>query len=642
MKEQSFDMDKLVELASELRDEKLTPERKEHLESILHDSAEARSYFLQFMRLHGLFEQRAIGIEAKDQQHVPAIRPERSPRIQQRTWAAAAAIVIIALVWWANDSTHPENDSVHTRLIGDWKLSTSDENSYSILDETRIRLESGELLLSSTQPSANPLHVETTNGTATLTGKKFLIGNHTSHEALRKKAQTRVLVLNGNGKLTNPAGSVSGNDGDLLIVDESETPPIQLAVHANSSFGLDLYRELTQIASNENLLLSPYSIALTLSMTAEGTRGDAAQELWKALHFPESAQRLGEDTQHIPWEIAKIHTGMKEWSERLQDRESLTFTLANCLWVDKRFPFQKPLLKTLNEAHGALLHEADFRDNAATERARLNDRVSMKTNGLVKNLLPDHFINEETRIVLANATYFMGKWDNPFFHEVTQKDADFTLTDGRKVKATYLQKSFTESYRAGEETKNRINRFRYGELKTQGPNAVEFQALEIPYEGKSLSMLVLLPQKNNGLPTLERELTPENVFKWVAKLKEEAVSVVLPRFRIQSELSLRNALEELGVITAFRPGGFSRMSTAPDAAKELYLSRVHHQAIIEINETGTEVNSSSLTLTQGASVTRSPHRPRTFSANHPFLFLIRDQRTGAILFVGRLLDPSQS
>ena len=215
------------------------------------------------------------------------------------------------------------------------------------------------------------------------------------------------------------------------------------------------------------------------------------------------------------------------------------------------------------------------------------------------------------RLVLTNAIYFKAAWMRPFSPEQT-KDGDFTLADGTKVKAKLMRGT---------------NRTRY--FKGEG-----FEALELPYENYNLSMIVLLPKKADGLPAFEKRLTAANLTEWLGKLTDRIVDVTLPKFKLTSEFTLNDVLSQMGMPIAFdrAKADFSGMTTRA----RLFISYVVHKAFVDVNEAGTEAAASTAVLMELVSAPR----PATFRADQPFVYLIRDNRTGSILFLGRVVNPS--
>jgi len=213
-------------------------------------------------------------------------------------------------------------------------------------------------------------------------------------------------------------------------------------------------------------------------------------------------------------------------------------------------------------------------------------------------------------LVLTNAVYFKGDWDEQFEPDKT-KDASFTLIDGKTVTAPMM---------------NQTRDFKYGETDA-------LQVLELPYVDNELSMIVLLPKAKDGLPDFERLLTIEKLGNSLVRLRKREVVVSLPRFKITSKFSLASVLQSMGMTDAFsRNADFSGMT----GGKDLFISAVVHKAYVDVNEEGTEAAAATGVTMKLLSI---PAPPARFVADHPFMFLIQDNKTGNILFIGRVMNP---
>ena len=490
---------------------------------------------------------------------------------------------------------------------------------------------------------------------------------------------------------------------DLSLLHAAELPPGSgnPAVHSNNDFAVDLYRHLAKDHASANLFFSPYSIFSALLMAAEGARGETARQLGTVLRFPQAAKITSAGVKDIPWNTTTLHTNMSEVRQRLaaggeataerketikkrisqleeehkaltqkiaQEREypstgipevfqrSVTvaneintlrqqidqyeLNIANALWGERTFPFRQEFLTTLNTAYGAAAFPADFLHNAEQERERINQWVAQQTKERIENILAPGALTPATRLVLANAIYFKGNWQDEFDKKGTQ-EADFTRADGQKVKVRLMadldaRRRYVELLPDGTRNEPVINQKKFAYEFQPNPNG--FQVLELPYRGNILSMFVLLPKQANGLPALEKLLTIANLNKWIEAMQEYRVHLFLPKFKLETFYSLPQVLKAMGMPAAFQPGGFTGMSDAPEA-KLLMLSEVAHKAFVEVNEKGTEAAAATAVVAQATSLRVEPPTP-TFRADHPFLFLIRDNQSGIILFLGRVMNPN--
>jgi serpin B len=389
------------------------------------------------------------------------------------------------------------------------------------------------------------------------------------------------------GKCKHPCPGASGTT-------EMVAPQTEVA-EATTRFALDLYGELK--AGGGNLFLSPYSIAAALSMTYAGAASVTAEEMARVLHVPE-------DSGH--WHQA---FGL------LQDRLSgsgngYTLSIANRLWGQQGYAFLPRFLSVTKDSYGAGLEQLDF---SAPEEARttINDWVAEETQQKIKDLLPRGTIDDSTRLVLTNAIYFKGTWLTQFDVERTT-DRPFYVEAERTVMVPMM---------------HRKGRFAYGELDG-------VKVLRMPYGGNQISMVLLLPDEAGGLPALEEDLTQQRLDAWIGSLNELEVQVAIPRFTVTSSLDLGSFLPGMGMASAFDPrtADFSGMT----GKRDLFISAAVHQAYVEVNEEGTEAAAATGVVMGLTSARPGP----SFIADHPFVFLIRDESSGTVLFLGRIQDPS--
>jgi serpin B len=315
--------------------------------------------------------------------------------------------------------------------------------------------------------------------------------------------------------------------------------------------------------------------------------------------------------------------------------------------VDSQFPLRKDFLDAVTGDYGATARTVDFRNKPEAERGVMNDWASEQTNGRIQDVLAPGTITELTRLVLMNAVYFKGEWTDPFDAEQT-KEQPFITADGSESKcmlmwdwrgaryAEYRPDGETNGYVKGPAPEGSPYKFEW----KWADNPDGWKLLELPYKGDRLSFVAILPGKPDGVADVERRLNQETVSKWLEGMSGQDVQISLPRFKMKQEFELGSQLAALGMPSAFAPGGLTGVSDDPDA-QLLMISQVIHSTFVELNEKGTEAAAVTAMPAPAAAALdpEPPKPPAVFRADHPFVFLIRDTKTGAILFMGRMATP---
>jgi serpin B len=382
-------------------------------------------------------------------------------------------------------------------------------------------------------------------------------------------------------------------------------------VEGNNKFALELFTKLQ--STKGNLFFSPYSISTALAMAHAGARNETESQMAGVLHFPISVNRRTDsslkflpDKQQFALAFGNI---IKDLNNRGR-KGGYTLTVANALWGQKDYGFLQEFLELIKTSYDGQLNEVDFITAAEAARKTINAWVEKKTNDKIKNLISEGVLDSMTRLVLTNAIYFKGNWARQFKENRT-KDSPFTLADGQKIDVA---------------TMNQKAKFGYMETDT-------FQALELPYVDDELSMVILLPKKLDALDEFEKKLTPENLTQWLAKIYKSEVVVFVPKFKMTSQFSLASVLKSMGMKDAFSSDAdFSGIN----GKRDLFISAVIHKAYVEVNEEGTEAAAATGVVMRLTSVGPAPLP--VFRADHPFLFLIRDNLSGSILFIGRVAN----
>ncbi len=362
-----------------------------------------------------------------------------------------------------------------------------------------------------------------------------------------------------------------------------------------NKLAFDLYQKLA--ADNEgNLFFSPYSISSALAMTYGGARGETATQMNNVLHFG------GPDATHPAF------SHLRNTLAGIEKKGGVQLSVANALWPQQDYSFRSEFLELAKTQYGSEVRPVDFKTNAGGARQAINTWVEDQTNEKIKDLIGEGVLDSLTRLVLVNAIYFKGDWASQFDAEATC-DAPFHLTEEKSVQVPMMSQKAD-----------------FGFAETD-----DFEALELPYEGGDLSMLVLLPSNGNTTESLVQKLSPDTL-SGLSFRKQELV-VNLPKFKLESSFDLGGTLQQMGMTDAFSDAAdFSGM----DGTRELFISAVLHKAFVEVNEEGTEAAAATAVVMKLRSV---PPPPRQFIADHPFLFFIRENSTGAILFMGRVMDP---
>lgn len=330
-------------------------------------------------------------------------------------------------------------------------------------------------------------------------------------------------------------------------------PNVKRLVRDNSAFAFDLYQQLR--GSEGNLFFSLYSISTVLAMTYAGARGNTEKQMAQALHFS-----LDQENLHPAF------AGLRGWIRQLQRSGRVKLCTANSLWPQKDYPFLAEYLSLAEKHYGVSITPVDYEGADAREAARrtINRWVEEKTENKIRDTIGPEILDELTRLVLVDAIYFKGNWEHQFSPGRT-RNGPFYITPERSVQTPMMK----QRQRAG-----------YAELES-------LQILQLPYVGRSLLMLILLPKEIDGLDDLEDSLSTVNLDSWRSDLKERDVRISLPRFRMICEFRLEKTLQAMGMTDAFVLGtaDFSGMDGHP---RWLYLWAVLHKAFVNVNEEGTE------------------------------------------------------
>jgi serpin B len=405
----------------------------------------------------------------------------------------------------------------------------------------------------------------------------------------------------------------------------------------NNELGSDIYKRTTE--ARDSMFLSPYSIAMAMAMLYEGTGGNTAMQISKALHFG------------VP--PARLRPGLQSLSRALESPKNAVYSLhrANALWTMQGYEVQASFLNVLRTNYEALLQQVRFTEREAA-CATINDWMSEATRGKIEELSESSLLTSVTRFVATNAIYFKGEWTNRF--KAVAEPLPFKSFRGKQVKALFMHLNANLGYRESDDE----------------------QVLSLPYKGAALSMILVLPRRADGLPAIEAKLNAASLAQWCEGLGWRMVSVFMPRFTIESMFSLSGALAELGMSDVFDDRADC---SSMDEKHRLFIKKLTHKSLIDVNCEGTEMAAATdsaaaiveangkgteivtaandaagtvevngvgaemgTAVTGDAAANSNRRLPLVFRAEHPFLFFIRHDVTGSILLIGKLAPAPEA
>ncbi len=369
-------------------------------------------------------------------------------------------------------------------------------------------------------------------------------------------------------------------------------------VNANNKFAFDLYSEIDK-HEERNIFYSPYSISAALAMTYEGARGKTADEIKSVFYFP--------DKTLLRSNFAAIH------NEINKKDKAYKLSTGNALWIQQDYKLLEEYISIVEKYYGGKALNVDFVRETEKSRQTINSFIEKQTNNKIKDLIPEGTIDASTRLVLTNAVYFKGLWMLEFDKTGT-REHDFKITPENVVKISMMHAGNDEA------------KFNYADVG-------ELQILELPYKDEDISMLILLPKYS--LDNISSSLTLEKLEEWKNKMKKTNLDVYLPKLEFNAKYLMKEILINMGMTDAFEFGNadFSGI----DQTKDLFIGQVIHQAFVKIDEEGTEAAAATAV---GISITSARLR-EIFMADHPFIFIIQENKTGNILFFGRVVDPRE-
>lgn len=372
-------------------------------------------------------------------------------------------------------------------------------------------------------------------------------------------------------------------------------------VTANTKFGFNLFNEIRKTDQDKNIFISPFSVSVALAMTLNGAAGETEQAMINTLQL----QNI--DTEAINPDYAQLQQTL------LSSDPKVKLTIANSLWTRQGYTFNPNFLQRNTEFFDAEISTLDFLDPNSVHT--INQWVNTNTKGKIPKILER--ISPEEVLFLINAIYFKGSWQTEFDPSNT-RDSPFYLATGDSKQVPMMSRTGGYPYYQGE----------------------NFQAISLPYGDGKVSMYIFLPSRASDFNTFLESLNAESWENWISQLQIQKVRVQIPKFKLKYGIGLTGVLKVLGMGIAFNPGlaDFSRMvPTGVSFGGDLFITRVTHGAIVEVDEKGTVA--AAVTLV-GAGITSVPPPPPEFIADRPFFFAIRDNETKTVLFMGTVLDPS--
>jgi len=392
-------------------------------------------------------------------------------------------------------------------------------------------------------------------------------------------------------KAREMAPAVPAGDGEQLTA-------------GNSQFAWGLYQQLR--GREGNLFFSPYSISAALAMTYAGARGETEKQMAKALSF-----YLPQDRLHPAFNALDLALASRGAGAEGREGEPFRLHIANALWGQEGFEFLPGFLDLLATNYGAGMRLVDYQKQPEAARQTINSWVSKETEDKIEELIAPGALNTLTRLVLTNAIYFDAAWQDKFEKRGTEP-MPFTLLDGRDVTIDMMH--------------GKQRRGRYGEGEG-------WMAAEVPYQGGELVMAILVPTE---FREFDAGLDAHKVGDILNQMQEVEYTLYMPKFKYESSFSLKEALAAMGMADAFT--GEADLS-GMDGKRDLFVSAVIHKALVRVDEEGTEAAAATAVVI--AMTAAPPGEPLVVTVDRPFIFLIRDVKTGAVLFIGRVMDPRE-
>lgn len=388
-------------------------------------------------------------------------------------------------------------------------------------------------------------------------------------------------------------------DKDFVAADDSAATAdgISQVVSANNQFAIELYQQINKQPKqlDKNVFFSPYSLSTAMAMLYIAAEGETKQQIQKTFHYP-SRDILNPNSAALYNQFNKPNPDYK-------------LATVNDLWMEQGLTPTKSYVDTVQRYYGGQVTNLDFESNPNPSRLIINKKIAQHTNQLIPELLPKGSIKPITVAVLTNAVYFKGDWKVPFEVQSTTEQPFYNhIGTSPNIKMMQLQEHFG-----------------YSEDK-------QVQVVQLPYKGDDLSMLVVLPKSKDkaAMQQLVQDLSADTIKQWSEDLVTQEVNVHLPKFKLEASYQMKNLLTDMGMPRAFEKGaGFNLFDNSPP----IKIDDVHHKAVVIVDEKGTEAAAATGIV---ANATAASAPPPVFKADHPFIFMIKDNKTDAILFLGQV------
>lgn len=382
--------------------------------------------------------------------------------------------------------------------------------------------------------------------------------------------------------------------------DSASTPKgISAVVNANNQFAVAMYQQLNSQSKqvDANVFFSPYSLTSAVAMLYAASEGDTKAQIQKTFYYP-SLPILNPNSAALYSQFNKPSPNYK-------------LNTINDLWLQQGRTSNQAYVDTVKRYYGGQVNTLDFKNNTETSRQVINNKIAKHTNQMIPELLSKESIKPNTSAILTNAVYFKADWSSRFW---VSGDMPFHYFDGTTSDVDMMFQN-TE--------------FKYSEDE-------QVQVVELPYKGKELSMLVVLPKSKEPsvMQTLIKNLSMTQINDWTKNLKPQDINLNLPKFKIDESYPVKALLTDMGMPSVF--GNQAKFNVFADSTP-IAIDDIHHQAVIDVNEIGTEA--AAATGVVAVDMSGPMHPPIAFKADHPFMFMIKDNKTDAILFLGQVNKP---